>query len=85
MGFAMKANWFNTLNEALEAESLVHLWPVGKNIGYGETASFAQGGRWVSVYRETNGRYERPVHYATQMPNTYHVEPAEVAGRSLQL
>jgi hypothetical protein len=81
----MKANWFNTLNEALEAEDLVHLWPVGKNIGYGETVAFAQGGQWISVYRETNGRYERPIHYKTLLPDTFHIEPTEVAGRSLQL
>lgn len=81
----MKANWFNTLNEALEAEGLVGHWPVGKNIGYGETVGFASRGLWISVYRETNGRYERPVSYATQMADTYPMEEVETAGRLLLL
>lgn len=62
-----KQNWFPTLNAALEAEGLVELWPLGKNIGYGETAEVAVQGRYISVYRETDGRYERPIHYATRM------------------
>lgn len=81
----MKRNWFPTLNEALEAEGLVDLWPLGKNVGYGETVGFAVAGRWISVYRETDGRYERPIHYKTEMPDTFYYEPAYVAGRALQL
>ena len=64
-------NWFETLNDALEAEGLLDLWPVGLNITYDETVSFAARGRWISVYRDTAGRYERPVHYATKMADTY--------------
>jgi hypothetical protein len=60
----VKQNWFLTLNEALESEDLVNLWPFGLNIGYGETARFTTDcGRLISVFRETDGLYERPVHY----------------------
>jgi hypothetical protein len=62
----VKQNWFLTLNEALQSEDLVNLWPFGLNIGYGETARFTTDcGRLISVYRETDGLYERPVHYST--------------------
>ena len=64
-----KENWFETLNQALESEGLVDLWPLGSNVGYGENVRHhVQDGdkiRLVSVYRETDGRYERPVHYLT--------------------
>lgn len=60
-------NWFPTLNAALEAEGLVSHWPLGKNIGYGETADTVAQGRFITVYRDERGMYERPVHYATQM------------------
>ena len=56
-------NWFNTLNEALTAENLIELWPLGSNINYGETVQHIVDGRLISVYRETDGRYERPIHY----------------------
>jgi hypothetical protein len=60
----VKQNWFLTLNEALESEDLVNLWPFGLNIGYGETARFTTDcGRLISIFRETDGLYERPVHY----------------------
>jgi len=63
----VKQNWFLTLNEALQSEDLVNLWPLGLNIGYGETARFTTDcGRLISVYRETDGLYERPVHYKTR-------------------
>ena len=63
----VKQNWFLTLNEALQSEDLVNLWPFGLNIGYGETARFTTDcGRLISVYRETDGLYERPVHYSTR-------------------
>ena len=58
-------NWFNTLNSALESEGLVDFWPLGLNLACGETVSFASNGKWISVYRETDGRYERPIHYVT--------------------
>ena len=64
-----KENWFETLNQALESEGLVDMWPLGSNVGYGENVRHhVQDGdkiRLVSVYRETDGRYERPVHYLT--------------------
>lgn len=60
-------NWFPTLNAALEAEGLVSLWPLGKNIGYGQTVDAVAGGRYISVYRDERGMYERPIHYATMM------------------
>ena len=63
--------WFNTLNDALESEALTALWPVGVNVNYGETVSFASQGRWISIYRDSNGRYERPIHYATKMADSY--------------
>lgn len=60
----VKQNWFSTLNETLQSEDLTHLWPFGLNIGYGETARFTTDcGRLISVFRETDGLYERPVHY----------------------
>lgn len=63
----VKQNWFLTLNEALQSEDLVNLWPFGLNIGYGETVRFTTDcGRLISVYRETDGLYERPVHYSTR-------------------
>jgi hypothetical protein len=60
----VKQNWFSTLNETLQSEDLTNLWPLGLNIGYGETARFTTDcGRLISVFRETNSLYERPVHY----------------------
>ena len=64
-------NWFAMLNEALEAEGLIDLWPLGLNIGYDQTISFSAGGQWISVYRDRDGRYERPIHYATKVPETF--------------
>jgi len=73
----MKQNWFNTLNEALEAENLVEFWPMGSNIQYGETVRHlidtgeTYGKRQVpvyvniSVYRDERGMYERPINYRT--------------------
>ena len=64
-----KENWFETLNQSLESEGLVDLWPLGTNVGYGENVRVhvPDGNiiRLISVYRETDGRYERPVHYKT--------------------
>jgi hypothetical protein len=64
-----KRNWFETLNQALESEKLIEGWPFGTNVGYGETARvyYDEGKhtRVVIVFRDTDGRYERPVHYIT--------------------
>jgi len=59
----IKQNWFETLNAALESENLVDLWPMGLNVSYGQNCRFNTDDHHVSVYRETNGLYERPVHY----------------------
>jgi hypothetical protein len=57
-------NWFETLNAALESENLVDIWPLGLNISYGENVRLnTDDGRHVSVFRENDGRYERPIHY----------------------
>jgi len=63
-----KSNWFETLNDALESEGLVHLWPLGLNIQYGQSVSHTADdgtryGHFISIYRDENGRYERPIHY----------------------
>jgi len=57
-------NYFDTLNEALASEGLVDQWKTGTNINYGETVQVNTGERLISVYRTSNGRYERPVHYS---------------------
>jgi hypothetical protein len=57
-------NYFDTLNQALESEGLVDQWTTGTNINYGETVQVNTGERLISVYRTSNGRYERPVHYS---------------------
>ena len=64
-------NWFTTLNEALESEGLVELWELGLNINYDETKTCVKNGKYISIYRDGRGRYERPVHYATQMEDTW--------------
>lgn len=58
-----KQNWFSTLNQSLESENLINYWPLGLNISYGETVRIVTDGRLISVTRENDGRYERPVHY----------------------
>ena len=58
------SNYFDTLNEALASEGLVDQWQTGTNINYGETVQVHTGERLISVYRNNNGRYERPVHYS---------------------
>lgn len=68
---AAKQNWFPTLNDALASEGLVDRWPVGVNLKYGETVNIVSGGRFITVYRDECGRYERPVHYATKAEDTY--------------
>lgn len=64
-------NYFPTLNDALHAEGLCSFWPLGLNLSYGQTFSLSAGGRWISVYRDEQGRYERPTHYATKVPDTF--------------
>jgi hypothetical protein len=59
-------NWFETLNAALESENLIETFPVGQNLGYNETIRYASAGRFVTIYRNERGQYERPVHYATK-------------------
>lgn len=66
-----KTNWFNTLNEALEAEGLTDLWPLGLNIGYNQEVNFVKSGTYVSVYRDEHGRYERPIHYDSMQQDWY--------------
>jgi len=62
----VKRNWFETLNEALESENLLDSWDVTfAGISYGETKSYYWNDRFISIYRENDGRYERPVHYST--------------------
>ena len=62
-------NWFETLNEALEAEGLLDMWECTRQpIKRCQTLSWTyqdgtRYGHYVSVYRAEDGRYERPVHY----------------------
>ena len=63
-----KQNWFDTLNDALDAEGIVHMWN-GQHISYDETRSLTyddgtKHGHYVSVYRNEKGLYERPIHYS---------------------
>ena len=63
-------NWFDTLNEALESEGLLETWDFSyPPIQYGQTFSWTHNdgtkyGHFITVYRDQDGRYERPVHYA---------------------
>lgn len=63
-------NWFNTLNEALEAEGLLAAWDcTARPLGYGDVRTWtwddgSKYGRSISIYRNECGHYERPVHYA---------------------
>ena len=70
MTVSLTKNWFATLNDALDSEGLLDLWPVGGTLNYGDTKGLAKDGKWLSVYRDNAGRYERPVHYATQMADS---------------
>jgi hypothetical protein len=70
MTLSLTKNWFATLNDALDSEGLLDLWPLGANLNYGQTVGLAKDGKWLSVYRDDQGRYERPVHYATQMADS---------------
>ncbi len=72
----VKQNWYPTLNAALESQGLVEYWPLGSNIGYGETVRhIVQTGtkikrgkevpvlKHISVYRDERGMYEAPIAY----------------------
>jgi hypothetical protein len=65
-----RSNYFPTLNLALESEGLISAWQcTWPPISYGETRQFhwddgTRWGHWVSIYRDENGRYERPIHYS---------------------
>lgn len=64
-----KQNWFETLYRALESENLLEAWDMmSPGISYGETRSWtwddgSKYGHYITIYRDSNGRYERPVHY----------------------
>lgn len=63
-------NWFETLNSSLQSENLLESWDIWFTpISYGETRRYvwqdgSKNGRLISITRENDGRYERPVHYA---------------------
>ena len=64
-------NWFNTLNDALESENLLHTWDAIQfgGINYDQNFSYTyddgtKHGRYITIYRDNTGRYERPIHYA---------------------
>lgn len=65
----MKQNWFNTLSESLASEQLQDAWDCFNSpIDYGQTYGWtwddgSRYGRYISIYRDDRGMYERPVHY----------------------
>ena len=64
----VKTNWFPTLQEALDAENLSNAWPC-LPIAYGQTIGLTHDdgtkyGHYISIYRDSNGLYERPIHYS---------------------
>jgi hypothetical protein len=67
--FFPKCNFFPTLNSALESEGLLESWALNfPPLSYDSTYSYtfddgSKHGHYVSVYRDSGGRYERPVHY----------------------
>jgi hypothetical protein len=64
-----KQNYFPTLNSALESEGLLESWELNfPPLSYDSSFSYtfddgSKHGHYVSVYRDSDGRYERPVHY----------------------
>lgn len=66
----IKQNWFSTLDDSLNSEGLLEAWDISKSpISYCETVTWiwddgTKYGRLVSIYRDENGMYERPVHYS---------------------
>lgn len=60
----MKRNYFDTLNQALQSENILHTWEISQSpISYGETRRYNYNDRHVSIYRDERGMYERPIHY----------------------
>ena len=60
----VKQNWFETLNAALESEGLIEAWDISFDpISYGQTFGWIYNNQKVSIFRENDGRYERPIHY----------------------
>lgn len=60
----VKQNWFQTLNEALMAEGLLDAWDITfGGISYGQNFRWQHDGEHISIFRENDGRYERPIHY----------------------
>lgn len=60
----MKKYYFNTLNEALSSEGLLHTLDTStKSLYYGETMRYFYEDIVVVVTRMDGGIYERPVHY----------------------
>lgn len=66
-----KKNWFNTLNEALESEGLVHMWPFGLSMSYDSNERIIKDGVFMTIYRDSDGRYERPISYKTNCTNSH--------------
>ena len=61
-----KQNWFETLYLALESENLTDKWEFGRNIAYAENVRIiSEDGTLISIFRNNNGLYERPIHYST--------------------
>jgi len=61
-------NRFQTLQQALDAESIAHMWDCTP-INYDETRTLTfdddtRYGHYVSIYRDERGLYERPIHYS---------------------
>lgn len=65
----VKQNWFDTLNDALTSDGLLDAWEMHfPPIAYGDTYSWTwddgtKYGHYISIYRDSQGRYERPCHY----------------------
>ena len=70
MSTNVQQNFFPTLNAALESEGLLDSWEITfPPIPYSGSFSYTfqdgtRYGHYVSVYRDQDGRYERPVHYS---------------------
>lgn len=71
-----KQNWFNTLNEALESEGLIELYPTGVNMPYSSVIRIVKNGVFITIYRDSNGMYERPIHYSSKMHDHYQIQSA---------
>lgn len=64
-----KQNWFNTLNESLESEGLIEFLPNGAVLQYSQILRTAYNGLFLTITRDNNGMYERPIFYKTQCEN----------------